>query len=119
VGTGALSLSATDLTLNGVGQPLQLTRRYSSADAEKDGPFGPGWSFNLASRLEMYLHWDITEYRGDGGMTTFRFQDGSGGAFVDCLTATTSSIPTCPKEAIRPTAHQGTNWIARMPRPMW
>lgn len=83
VGTGALQLSTTDLRLLGIGLPITLGRRYSSSKAEQDGPFGPGWSLELDGRLQMYVGFHLTEERGDGTRTTFRFTDGSGGAYVD------------------------------------
>lgn len=80
--SGALSISQTDLELVGIGPSLSLTRRYSSERATEEGPFGYGWNFDLNQRLQMYVHFHITEHRGDGSRTTFQFTDGTNGAFV-------------------------------------
>lgn len=82
LGTGELSLGETDLTLPGVGPALDLARRYSSSEATQKGPFGYGWDFALSQRLQMYVHYGITEHRGGGGQTSFASHDGTNGAFV-------------------------------------
>lgn len=41
--TGALQFTIHDLTVAGIGQPLELRRTYNSWDTE-GGVFGPGWS---------------------------------------------------------------------------
>ncbi len=51
--TGAVRFEFTDLTLPGNGFGFDLRRSYSSAVLDI-GPFGRGWSNNLASFLRMY-----------------------------------------------------------------
>ena len=49
---GQTIVSRADIDLPGRGPALQLTRTWSSAQGDRVGVFGRGWSTNLESRLE-------------------------------------------------------------------
>ena len=50
---GNLYDTDTDLAMPGRGIPLLVTRTYNSLAAGTDGPFGYGWSTNLAATLQL------------------------------------------------------------------
>ncbi len=69
--SGSFHESFTDVAIGGRGPGLSLTRRYSSAKADKLGWFGYGWASTFETRL------DIIELAG--AATRINFIDGRGG----------------------------------------
>lgn len=81
---GSLSLTEQEMALpRAGGLSLGVTRLYRSSEAASQGAFGHGWDLALNQRLQMYVDYHITEHRGDGGKSTFQFQDGTNSAFVE------------------------------------
>ena len=67
--SGAFFESYTDLSVGGLGQPLEVKRTYNSLLRTTDSEFGFGWSSSLAPRLR--VDWPTT------GDATFRWSSGS------------------------------------------
>ncbi len=73
--TGALSLTADDLTVAGLGVPLQVTRTYNSADTS-GGAFGPGWSSVFDAGVDIARNHTATVRGEDGSELTFAADNG-------------------------------------------
>ncbi len=88
LGTGSLTLSATDLAMSGRLLGFAFTRWYNSADAAS-GPLGPGWTHSYNWSIA-----DFTSYvnlrRGDGSVDQYTANGGGSylnppGAFATLL----------------------------------
>ena len=64
--TGALQVSYSDLTVAGLGLPLDLTRHYNSLDTT-GGAFGPGWSSILDAGVSVNTATRTAVVRGEDG----------------------------------------------------
>jgi RHS repeat-associated protein len=75
--TGSFTHEVTDLTLPGIGVPLEFTRTYNSIDTTP-GPFGPGWTHSYNASLTINAGGDITARAGSGQQLEFvKNADGS------------------------------------------
>ena len=54
VATGSMTLTATDVSIPGLGFPLEVTRTFNSKTAESvTGDFGSGWSWTYGTNLDL------------------------------------------------------------------
>ncbi|MHA3703392.1 RHS repeat-associated core domain-containing protein [Jatrophihabitans sp. YIM 134969] len=78
-GTGALTTSASDLTVAGIGVPFQLVRTYTSADTT-GGVFGPGWTSLFDANVTVAADRRTATVRDvDGQQVVFTARLGLGG----------------------------------------
>jgi|GEM_PF-948487 len=127
VKSGNLELKYIDLEIGGIGPALNVTRTFNSQD-RYNGPFGNGWTFNLAARLIQ-----VSDNSGDyiiirkpsGKRLKFIKTDAGlytpvAASVTDQLIATgdgfTLNCKTCSKNFLKPTYHftpQGNlTWIS-------
>ncbi len=75
--SGELDLEESDVSIPTSGQPLTVTRSYSSRDpfAGMEGPLGSPWniSFGGAQKLEEMENGNVVLTAGDGGQSTFGY----------------------------------------------
>jgi RHS repeat-associated protein len=64
--TGALTFSNSDLTVAGIGEPLDLVRTYNSDDTT-GGTFGPGWTSILDLTVRISANHSTATVRGEDG----------------------------------------------------
>lgn len=82
--TGAFSQSATDLSVPGIGEALNLSRTYTSSLADPagsdpiSGAFGPGWtySYGLSAATDATTG-NVTVTQEDGSQVTFTDSSGT------------------------------------------
>ena len=79
---GAVRFEYIDMSLPGNGFDLNIKRSYSSA-VTNIGSFGRGWSYNLHSYLRMYSEFDMTEFKADGSVITYKFVQDDPNGFVN------------------------------------
>ncbi len=65
-GDGALTFSTSDLTVAGIGEPLDLVRTYNSDDTT-GGSFGPGWTSILDLGVQIAANHATATVRGEDG----------------------------------------------------
>ena len=68
---GEFSSSFTDLTLNAGGVPLQFTRSYSSSDISTANDFGPGWTFDLLSKVKLGFGYSHDRAESPSGIQSY------------------------------------------------
>ncbi len=78
--TGAFWQQFVDFSVPGRGVPLDLTRTYSSSQADVAGPFGYGWAFSYGMSLSTDASGDVTVTQEDGSTVTFT--PGSSGGYT-------------------------------------
>lgn len=85
-GTGYFSQSATDLSIPGLGEPLNLARTYTSSLADPSGPagadavngaFGPGWTFSYGLSAATATNGNVTITQEDGSQVAFSDSSGT------------------------------------------
>jgi len=76
--TGDFWHTFSDFSIRSRGLPLAVTRTYNSALAAAAGPFGYGWSSNVAMSAGVDGSGDVTIHQEDGATDTFT-SNGSGG----------------------------------------
>uniref|UniRef100_A0AAU2V2F5 FG-GAP-like repeat-containing protein n=1 Tax=Streptomyces sp. NBC_00003 TaxID=2903608 RepID=A0AAU2V2F5_9ACTN len=75
--TGAVTESATDVSVPGVGLPFTLSRAYRSTTTTADGLLGKGWSLPFEAKLQLSAD-KATLVDGDGAQIIFlKASDGS------------------------------------------
>ncbi|SFX65338.1 RHS repeat-associated core domain-containing protein [Thermoactinomyces sp. DSM 45891] len=80
--TGNMILSETDLELSGREPAMSIDRTYNSRSKEA-GPFGKGWTFNYATRLEEDKKGNVLQHDMDGGI--HYYQKKSDGVYTSPL----------------------------------
>ncbi|WP_168203858.1 RHS repeat-associated core domain-containing protein [Humibacter ginsenosidimutans] len=84
--TGYFTQSATDLSVPGFGEPLNLTRTYTSSLADPSGPagnsavngaFGPGWTYSYGLVATTDSSGNVTIRQEDGSMVSFTDSSGT------------------------------------------
>lgn len=76
--TGNLLYMVEDFRIPGRSLFLQSVRSYNSFSARRAGPFGRGWTFNYATRLEIDADGPVVLILGDGSERRY-LPSGSGG----------------------------------------
>jgi RHS repeat-associated protein len=76
--TGVFWHEFTDVSVPGRGVPLQLTRTYSSINAEVDGPFGYGWSSSYGMSLSIDSETGAGTVHEEGGSSVMFPPSGPG-----------------------------------------
>ncbi len=77
--SGNLYDTATDLSFQGKGFTLAITRAYNSALASQGGPFGLGWTYSYGQSLTMNANGNVTWNGPDGSSFLFVAKGTSGG----------------------------------------
>jgi len=77
--TGNLYSAASDLSFQGRGFVLGVTRAYNSLLASQSGPFGQGWTFNYGQSLTINGNGNVTWNGPDGSQFLFVAKGTTGG----------------------------------------
>ncbi len=76
---GNLYATATDISFQGKGFTLAVTRAYNSFLASTSGPFGAGWTFNYGQTLAVNSNGNVTWNGPDGSQFLFIAKSATGG----------------------------------------